>query len=345
MFDSNHLSLRLVRLKPSEEWLGDRNGVSFIFPKRGVGRYSSGQGINPLEPGDILVMSCNPDAKLAAANSGELIFWQFSCPFENLFPLFSCNELYLLKSVGTSLNGPTIHAGTTALAKDCHRLLGEVPSRFDLDHRSQLLRVVALILTEEFKKARLERAGTARADGHLMRAFDKLTTNELLTLSVGELADRFACSRRHLGRLFHQNFGLSVAALRMEMRLLKAVSLLRDPTAKITQIAQEAGFNHLGLFNITFKKRFGEIPNEWRKLTQQELKAKKTMPAGSGELSCLLRANGLCPGDPSPKSPSGVGSKSKTRPGKRSANDSGNSKSCDESSVPQSSELQSAALE
>ena len=51
----------------------------------------------------------------------------------------------------------------------------------------------------------------------------------------------------------------------MELRLLKAVTLLRNPTAKIITVAEQCGFNHLGLFNICFKRRFGQSPGQWRK--------------------------------------------------------------------------------
>ena len=47
--------------------------------------------------------------------------------------------------------------------------------------------------------------------------------------------------------------------------MLKAVSLLRDPNTKVISVAEECGYNHLSLFNIMFKKRFGVTPSEWRK--------------------------------------------------------------------------------
>jgi len=52
-----------------------------------------------------------------------------------------------------------------------------------------------------------------------IQAFERLTSQELLTLSVGDLAQKFSCTRRHLNRLFHRYFGFSVAALRMENAL------------------------------------------------------------------------------------------------------------------------------
>jgi len=37
MFSQEHLTLRLVRLKPSEKWIHRANGLSFVFPKGGGG--------------------------------------------------------------------------------------------------------------------------------------------------------------------------------------------------------------------------------------------------------------------------------------------------------------------
>jgi AraC-like DNA-binding protein len=107
------------------------------------------------------------------------------------------------------------------------------------------------------------------------------------------LAEKFSCSRRHLNRLFHQHFGISVASLRMEMRLLKAMSLLRDPDAKIINVAEQCGFNHLGLFNTCFKRRFGASPGQWRK-SAIEAESKPALKSDDRP-ACPLHVNGLCP--------------------------------------------------
>ena len=144
-------------------------------------------------------------------------------------------------------------------------MLREAPPQFNLDHRTQLLRVGAVVLAQEFRNAREDRAGFIRVEDHLLKVFEKMSADELVKSSVEELAKRFGCSRRHLTRLFRRYFGVSVAGLRMELRLLKAVSLLRDPNAKVIQVAEQCGFNHLGLFNTCFKRRFNTSPGQWRK--------------------------------------------------------------------------------
>jgi hypothetical protein len=81
----------------------------------------------------------------------------------------------------------------------------------------------------------------------------------------------------------------------MEMRLLKAVSLLVDPDAKIIHVAEKCGFNHLGLFNTCFKRRFGASPSQWRKMVTQG----SSQRAETGAIGFPLQSQGL--GVPSEK--------------------------------------------
>jgi AraC-like DNA-binding protein len=265
MLTQEHLALRRWRLKPPEQWCLHEAGLVFVFPQGGIGHHVVGSVEQRLEPGDVLVLNAPSGSELAVADLGELSFASFSASLEHLFPLFAGKEIGWLQNVTEVFKGSKFYPGASALARECHRLLGEVPSQFNLEHRGQLLRVAAAILTEEFKTAQTLRAGYVRAEEHMLQVFERLTTAELMSLSVGELADRFGCSRRHLNRLFRQYFDISVAALRMEMRLLKAVSLLRGPDARIINVAEECGFNHLGLFNVCFKRRFGISPGQWRR--------------------------------------------------------------------------------
>lgn len=266
----DHLTLRLARLKSSEALEQKGDGLTFVFVKGGVGKYISITATHRLLAGDILVINGAAGGKLLVSESkGEFLFWYFSVCFENLLPLFASNEISLLHHITESFKAAKIYPASSPLAVECQRLLGVVPPQFNLDHRGQLIRIAASILSLEFKEAQARRGGYVRAEDHMTQVFEKLSAAELINLSVGELADRFSCSRRHLNRLFHQHFGVSVAALRMEMRLLKAVSLLRDANAKIINVAEQCGFNHLGLFNTCFKRRFGASPGQWRKSVNQ----------------------------------------------------------------------------
>ena len=240
----DYLSLRLTSLSPADEWVHEREGLLFVFPKDGAGKCISAHLLHELSPGDVLVMNAPPRGTLKPANGKKITFWFFSLRLEHLFPLFSTHELCLLPSVTNAFKGAKVYTSFTRVAAECHSLLDNMSPRFDLVHRGQLMRVASCVLSEEFNHAQPHSYGFVGSEEH--GQFENLSADELLELPVGALADKFNCSRRHLTRLFHQRFGCSVAALKMEVRLLKAVTLLRDPAAKVTNVAEQCGFNHLG---------------------------------------------------------------------------------------------------
>jgi AraC-like DNA-binding protein len=264
IFTDEHLTLRLIRLVGEKTWEPHGAGLCFVFVRGGAGKFVIGSFSQKLVSGDVLVLNGKERCKIGTTDNGELIIFSVSVLIEHLFPLFSANEISLLQGLAGSFSPMKFHVADSPLAVECHRLVGNAPPPFKLDHRAHLLRVVAVILEAEFKLLQRGRSGFVSAEEHLIQVFEKLSANDLLTLPTEELSVKFGCSRRHLSRLFHQQFGFSVAALRMELRMLRAVSLLRDANAKVSYVAEQCGFNHLGLFNTCFKRRFGTSPGRWR---------------------------------------------------------------------------------
>jgi AraC-like DNA-binding protein len=260
----HYLTLKLKRIQTFEEWRSEGNGLSFALVKGGRGCYGLGTATWKVTAGDVLVS--NPDGKgKLTTQKGELLFWEFASRVEHLLPLFSAEEICMLQGILENFRGSRLYAASTPLAKKCHDLAESAPPPGSLDHRSHVLLIASAVLTLEFLNARNQRHATVPGQDHLHRAFEELSADELLTLSIEELAKKFCCSQRHLNRLFHQQFGCSVRELRMELRLLKAVSLLRNPSAKVIAVAEQCGFNHLGLFHTCFRRRFGQSPGQWRK--------------------------------------------------------------------------------
>jgi AraC-like DNA-binding protein len=301
MFAHDYLALRLVRLKPSEEWLNRGRSFSFLFPMAGAGTFVSAVINHPLAPGDVLALPEDQGGKVCAPEAGELAFCCFALRLEHLYPLFGSNELSLVQNVTGFFRMPRLYPAPSPLAQECHRLLATAPPLHNLDHRGQLLRVVTTVLTAEFKDARRQRGGFLGAEQHMIEVLEELLVDDIMDLTVQELADKFHCSQRYLNSLFHQHFGFSVGALRMEMRLIKAVSLLRNRNAKVIHVAEQCGFSHLGLFNDCFKRRFGASPGRWRDASRTARAQLAGLLAATPD--CQVLANGLCPFCPSAGKP------------------------------------------
>lgn len=126
MLAEDYLILRLVRLKPPEEWVNNQGGLSFVFPREGAGKCLCGPLNRPLTSGDVLVLDGSVGGKLCAPDRGEMVFACFSVGFEHLFPLFASNEISLLQGVTEGLKQSKLYPASSPLAVECHRLLGEV---------------------------------------------------------------------------------------------------------------------------------------------------------------------------------------------------------------------------
>jgi AraC-like DNA-binding protein len=240
----------------------------------------------------VLLVNTSAQCRLTAPANREFQFGCFSLSVEHLFPLFSTNEFCWLQSLCNTLLPGKWYPAATPLASACHRLVDEIPPSFDLEHRAQLLKVAAHLLSAEFEQAG-PRPACIRANPHLANVLEKISANELIRVPVQELASRSCCSRRHFTRLFRQHYGRSVKAIKMDLRLAKAVCLLSDPNAKVTNVAEQCGFNHLGLFHQCFKRRFGSSPGQWRNLQASAQSVSNNFPTASS--SCALRRHGLCP--------------------------------------------------
>src|ERR1043165_6635052 len=150
MLSRDYLALKSFCLKPGTEWRNGDQGISFVFLQNGTGRYQSGRTSQSVVPGDMFVFNSSADAWISASERDDLAFSSFSLCFEHLFPLFAAGEISALQKVIERFKSLRLYSAGTPLAKECHRLLREVPDEFNLKHRIQLLHVAGSVLMEEF---------------------------------------------------------------------------------------------------------------------------------------------------------------------------------------------------
>jgi hypothetical protein len=120
MFDEDSLALRLNVLKSPEEWAPKRQGLTFLFPNGGVGKYVSGPVAEPLSTGDVLVLNGRRAGRVCALRKGRIVFWSFSLRLEHLFPLLAPHEISLLKQFAESLKVARHYPASSSLARECH---------------------------------------------------------------------------------------------------------------------------------------------------------------------------------------------------------------------------------
>jgi AraC-like DNA-binding protein len=215
------LTLTDIVLHPGGEWTSAAEGMFLIFPKQGEPCCYAGRVTQPLAPGDVLIVNQSKGSTIRLLAKSRAVLKYFCIRIEQLYPLFSSEEIPLLQRVLSGLKGTRFYAAASVVAKECHTSLDELRSQAELRRRTDLLRVAAAILTEEFKAVRDDKpakdrpAGYVRLQEHFASALQKLTAEDIQNLSVSELSKKFSLSRRHLNRLFQEQFGVSMGTLRM----------------------------------------------------------------------------------------------------------------------------------
>lgn len=92
----------------------------------------------------------------------------------------------------------------------------------------------------------------------LMSAVNELLSQE--DFSIDTLSETVGISRSGLYRKITELTGYSANAFIQELRMQKALRLLKNKYGNVTQVALEAGFNNPSYFAKNFQKRFGILP-------------------------------------------------------------------------------------
>lgn len=83
-------------------------------------------------------------------------------------------------------------------------------------------------------------------------------------LKLSDVADHTYVSQWHLSKLLNRQTGQSFSDILNKVRIEKAKELLRNPSLRIGDIAEEVGFLDMAHFSRVFKKVEGISANEYR---------------------------------------------------------------------------------
>ncbi|WP_158560693.1 helix-turn-helix domain-containing protein [Paenibacillus contaminans] len=84
-------------------------------------------------------------------------------------------------------------------------------------------------------------------------------------LSLAHLSDEFGVNASYLSRLFKEQFGEKFNDYVAQVRVEKAVELLRETEETVNDIAAAVGYTHTLTFIRVFKKLMGNTPGNYRK--------------------------------------------------------------------------------
>lgn len=234
--------------------------------------------------GDLFVVSSRSHPGTALIARSQSVLRLISILPEHLHPLFAETEFSCLAAMLGVAKAGKIHRAGSPPALRARVFLSKLDGVLNMSERAELLALVGNSLGIQGNPG----AAHQEKRAELLNSLPGLTADDIMNLPVNELAAKYHVSRRHLSRIFQEHFGIAIATVKMEMRLIHAARLLQNPELKVIEAAERSGFNHLGLFNTCFKRKFGVSPTQFRS------HAKSRRSFGAGLNDCAMRKAGLC---------------------------------------------------
>ena len=88
--------------------------------------------------------------------------------------------------------------------------------------------------------------------------------NHYLTVTLDELAGKFALSAPYLSKYIKEKSGLTFVDNVKKIRMKKAKTLLKNSNMTVERVAEQVGYPSVEHFNRLFKKEFQMTPVQYR---------------------------------------------------------------------------------
>ena len=137
---------------------------------------------------------------------------------------------------------------------------------YELLAKSCLYELLAYVVlsTDAIRRPRRGQ-GAAGAAQSVKKAIIYMNENLSDPITVPQLAAMANMSTGYFGKSFRQMTSYSPIEYLVNLRLSKASCQLLHTDKQILQIALDVGFNNIGYFNRSFRKKYGCPPNRYRK--------------------------------------------------------------------------------
>ncbi|MFV0416919.1 MAG: helix-turn-helix domain-containing protein [Chthoniobacterales bacterium] len=116
-------------------------------------------------------------------------------------------------------------------------------------------------------------------DARVRHAIDVLAKASQEEISVPDLAKVCGMSVSRLAHLFREQTGMAPRQYLEEVRLQRAMQLLRSGGMRVGEVADECGFASAFYFSNRFRRKFGQSPSAYRKEVELKGRLYNRLPA------------------------------------------------------------------
>jgi AraC-like DNA-binding protein len=157
--------------------------------------------------------------------------------------------------------------GKSEIKKIYHELINENKNRrtgYNLAARSLLQRFLIVIAREAKFKYDKNLKSRASSEDKIKEICRFIESNYMYRINVEQIAKLADLSRSHFHALFYRTAGKPLIKYLNEIRVRKAVELLKKSEMELEDISSSCGFTSLSHFYLVFRKETGKCPSDFR---------------------------------------------------------------------------------
>ena len=129
--------------------------------------------------------------------------------------------------------------------------------------KSYAMIFLGIVMREHLPQLQLKEELTDEV--YVLPAIIQAIRQNLKSITLEELTRQFGMSESELKRYIVRESGYTYRYLLRDLRLRRAVELLRNTNLSMERIMEETGYSNMNNFYRSFKEHFGQTPLEFRK--------------------------------------------------------------------------------
>lgn len=233
----------------------------------------------PMQPGDVAILDTNVRHTIEMLPRETLVvnlLMKKDYFNEQLLARLSENSIiteFIISAIyRTGLSGRYLHFSpgeNTRIRSFIHSIIAEIkhPS---LGSREAISCYTVLLFTELMRSMRIEPTQEQKQSDRSLSisilALIQYINDHFMERSLTQIAGEFHIHPNYLTRLLKKHIGKGYMEMVNELRMERAVFLLKNTPLTINEIADESGFSNFNHFYKHFKKTHNITPKQYRKL-------------------------------------------------------------------------------
>lgn len=223
----------------------------------------------PLKPGEFMLVNSNEIHSVFSPKPNRTVVLQIPLA---TFEKYYTDEKFIYFSHSSRLQDEEV----MRLLREMYYVYNEKPWGYELKVQSQFYMLLYILVTKYRKTDVNERViqNTRKLD-KLSRITAYMEENYKQDISLDSLAEIFGYSPTYLSRMFRKYARTNYKACLDDIRLEHAVKDLADTRIPIGEIVLGNGFANSKAFVKAFRKRYGMLPNEYRRMVSESAESNR----------------------------------------------------------------------